>query len=104
MKHFVVNPDRSMSFGDMECIFGPLDGTEDIVSVDSDDLAAMAAEAGVFKSRGEARRNGLSGPCPNGLWQFGTKKKRFWVWNPKSPTGKVTVNLSFDKTKRWFGE
>tara|TARA_R110002074_G_scaffold134272_1_gene278328 strand:+ start:3600 stop:3920 length:321 start_codon:yes stop_codon:yes gene_type:complete len=103
MKHFVVNPNRNMSFKDIDCIFGPMDGTEEIVAVVSDDLAAMAAEAGVFKSRSEARRNGLSGPCPTGVWQFGTKKKRFWVWNPDSPTSKVTVNLNFDKSERWFG-
>ena len=104
MKHFVVNPQRNVSFDDIDCIFGPLDGSEDIVAIESDDLAAMAAEAGVFKSRSEARRNGLDGPCPTGVWQFGTKKKRFWVWNPQSPTGRVIVNCNFDKTSRWFGK
>jgi len=88
--------------GDIDIVFGPMDGTEEIVSLEHDDLAAMAAEAGVFKSRSDARRNGLGGPCPTGLWQFGTKKRRFWVWNPHSPTGKVTVNLSFDKTDHWL--
>ena len=101
MKHFVVNPNQNMSFGDIDCIFGPMDGSEEIVAVVNDDLAAMAAEAGVFSSRGEARRNGLGGPCPTGVWQFGTKKKRFWVWNPQSPTGTVTVSVNFDKTSRW---
>ena len=95
MKHFVVNPQRNVSFKDIDCIFGPLDGSEDIVAVESDDLASMAAEAG---------RNGLGGPCPTGVWQFGTKKKRFWVWNPQSPSGRVVVNCNFDKTSRWFGK
>jgi hypothetical protein len=103
MKHFIVNPDHNVRTKDIDNVFGPLEGSEQIVSLEHDDLATMAMEAGVFKSKGEARKNGLGGPCPTGLWQFGTKKRRFWVWNPNSPTGKVTVNASFDKTTRWFG-
>jgi len=102
MKHFVVNPDQNLSMKDLDIVFGPLDGTEEIVVHDHDDLAAMAAEAGVFKSKGEARKNGLGGPCPNGLWLLGTKKRRFWVWNPGSPSGKVVLNVNFDKSGRWF--
>ena len=103
MKHFIVCPEGNLSSKEIDCMFGPLDGTEEFVTLKSDDLAAMASEAGVFKSRGEARRNGLKGSCPTGIWQFGTKKRRFWVWNPQSPTGKVTVNSNFDKSDRWFG-
>ena len=104
MKHFIVKPPGNLSFKDISCVFGPLDGTEEFVTVETDDLAAMATQAGVFNSRGEARRNGLVGPCPTGVWLFGTKKRRFWVWNPRSPSGKVTVSLAFDKTGKWFGE
>ena len=103
MKHFIVNPDHNLRMADVDIVFGPLDGTEEIVNLEHDDLATMAMEAGVFKSKGEARKNGLGGPCPTGLWQFGTKKRRFWVWNPNSPSGKVTVGANFNKTKRWFG-
>lgn len=103
MKHFIVNPDHNLRMADVDIVFGPLDGTEEIVNLEHDDLAVMAVEAGVFTSKGQARKNGLGGPCPTGLWQFGTKKRRFWVWNPNSPSGKVTVGANFDKTKRWFG-
>jgi len=103
LKHFIVSPKKKdVSSEDIDLIFGPLDGTEEIVTLESDDLAAMASDAGVFHSKNEARRNGLEGPCPSGIWLFGTKKKRFWVWNPNSPTGKVTVKVAFDKTSRWF--
>ena len=103
MKHFIVNPDHNLRMADVDIVFGPLDGTEQIVNLEHDDLAVMAVEAGVFESKGQARKNGLGGPCPTGLWQFGTKKRRFWVWNPNSPSGKVTVEANFDKTNRWFG-
>tara|TARA_B100000963_G_C22284357_1_gene518569 strand:+ start:186 stop:497 length:312 start_codon:yes stop_codon:yes gene_type:complete len=103
MKHFIVNPDHNLRMADVDIVFGPLDGTEQIVNLEHDDLAVMAVEAGVFESKGQARKNGLGGPCPTGLWQFGTKKRRFWVWNPNSPSGKVTVEANFDKTRRWFG-
>ena len=103
MKHFIVNPDHNLRMKDIDIVFGPLDGTEEIVNLEHDDLAVMAVEAGVFGSKGQARKNGLGGPCPTGLWQFGTKKRRFWVWNPNSPSGKVTVGANFNKTKRWFG-
>ncbi len=104
MKHFVVNPEHNLRMKDIAIVFGPLDGTEEVVNLEHDDLATMAVEAGIFKSKTEARKNGLSGPCPHGLWQFGTKKRRFWVWNPREPSGQVTVSVSFDKTKRWLGQ
>jgi len=103
MKHFIVNPEHNLRMKDIAIVFGPLDGTEHIVNLEHDDLAVMAVEAGVFESRGQARKSGLGGPCPTGLWQFGTKKRRFWVWNPNSPSGKVIVETNFDKTRRWFG-
>ena len=103
MLHFVViTPDCPVSERDIELIFGPLIEGEQIVKVQSDDLASMAVEAGVFPSKGQSRKNGLDGPAPHGLHQIGTKKRRFWVWNPAPSGEKVTLNPSFDRTQGWF--
>ena len=103
MFHFVViSPDCLVSERDIELIFGPLVEGERIVEVEADDLASMAVEAGVFPSKGQSRKNGLDGPAPHGLHQIGTKKRRFWVWNPKSSDDKVTFSLTFDRTQGWF--
>ena len=91
MLHFVVTNDQNpVSDEDIELVFGPFDGDEEIVRVQSADLSAMAADAGVFPSRGQARKNGLGGPAPQGVNRIGTKKRRFWVWNP-SPTAEEVV-------------
>lgn len=45
-------------------------------------VEALAVIAGVFKSKGEARRNNFAGPIPFGFHCLGTKKKWFFVWNP----------------------
>ena len=49
MKHFIFNPDHNLRMKDIDIVFGPLDGTEQIVNLEHDDLAAMAVEAGVFE-------------------------------------------------------
>ena len=101
--HFVVqNPNFPVSKKDIELVFGPTKASDEIIEVQSADLAAMAVEAGIFPSRGQSRKNGLSGPAPHGLHQIGTKKRRFWVWNPVASAEKVTLNPSFDKTQGWF--
>ena len=101
--HFVVeNPDFPVSDRDIECIFGPMGSAEQIVKVQTDDLAAMAVEAGLFPSKGQSRKNGLHGSAPHGIHQIGTKKRRFWVWNPEASGEQVTFNLAFDRTQGWF--
>lgn len=102
--HFVVErKDNVVSDRDIEIVFGPQDGHEKVIKIKTDDLAFMAVEAGVFSSKGQARKNGLGGPAPHGLHQIGTKKKRFWVWNPVAGSERVTLNPSFDRTLGWFG-
>ena len=101
--HFVVEFSESpVSDGDIALMFGPLTEGERIVRVQSDDLSAMAVEAGLFPSKGQSRKNGLGGPAPHGLHLIGTRKRRFWVWNLTSPSEKVTFNLSFDRSPGWF--
>ena len=101
--HFVVEREENVvSDRDIELVFGPVATGEAIVRVETDDLAFMAVEAGVFPSRGQARKSGLEGPAPHGLHQIGTQKKRFWVWNPHPGPEKVILNPSFDKTLGWF--
>ncbi len=98
MLHFVVDNDENpVPDRDIELVFGPLDGSEQIVRVQTDDLATMAVDAGLFSSRSQARKNGLEGPAPHGCNRIGTKKRRFWVWNPH-PTGeKVVMKPCFNR-------
>ena len=103
MIHFVVEfSDSPVSAEDIALMFGPLTEGEQIVRVQSDDLSAMAVEAGLFPSKGQSRKNGLGGPAPHGLHLIGTKKRRFWVWNPAPSGEKVTLSPSFDRTQGWF--
>ena len=98
--HFVVqNSDFPVSEADIELVFGL---QEQVIEVKSDDLAAMAVAAGLFSSKGQSRKAGLRGPAPHGLHMIGTKKRRFWVWNPVASDEKVTLSPSFDKTQGWF--
>ena len=104
MKHFVVQRENhTVAQRDIDLVFGPLEAHEEILVVDHDDLATMAVAAGLFPSKGQSRRNGLAGPAPHGLHQIGTKKRRFWVWNPVPGDEKVILNPSFNRTLGWFG-
>jgi len=102
MLHFVVDSGNQVSERDIELIFGPLGQDDEIVKVQTPDLAAMAEQANVFPSRGQSRKNGLGGPAPHGVHQIGTKKRRFWVWNPVASEEKVTLSPSFDRTQGWM--
>jgi hypothetical protein len=103
MLHFVVErTGKSVREDDIELMFGPFEGWDEIVKVDTDDLATMAVRAGVFLSKTQARKNGLGGPAPHGLHQIGTKKRRFWVWNPQPSDEQVTLKPSFDRSTGWF--
>ena len=47
-------------------------------------LEELMVIGGVFKSRGESRKNGFSGPIPDGCNLLGTKKNKFWCWKRPS--------------------
>lgn len=42
-----------------------------------EDLAVLAE---IFPSKGQARKNGVTGEIPFGIHLLGTKKKKVWVW------------------------
>jgi hypothetical protein len=56
------------------------DPTARVVHADETTLEALAVLAGIFPSKGQARKNGLAGDVPAGITLQGTKKKKFWVW------------------------
>jgi hypothetical protein len=101
--HFVVDDDQNpVSSEDIELVFGILNNDEEIVRVQSDDLSAMAVDAGVFPSCEQARKSGLEGPAPQGVNRIGTKKHRFWVWNPRPSDEKVVMMPVFNRNAGWF--
>ena len=63
-----------------------------------EDLAVLS---GLFKSKGDARKNGFSGPIPWGLNLLGTKRRRVWVWNPVK-TEDIKELSAFDHTEQFF--
>lgn len=46
-------------------------------------MEELAVLAGIFPSRGQARKNGMTGEIPKGIWLLGTKKKKVWVWRSR---------------------
>ena len=102
MKHFITTGDFTSR--DIDLIFGPLDGFEEVVHLEAQDMETLAVEAGVFPSKGQARKNGFKGSVPWGLNLFGTKKRAFWVWSPEHPDTEPTINPSFDRSARWFSQ
>lgn len=85
---------------DVEAVFGPYDESDKLRGIDKDtDLSVLARIAQVFPSSSAARRAGCTGPIPHGLNIIGTKKKRFWVWNPH---GTTEFDHPLNKTARWF--
>lgn len=65
-------------------------------------LEALAAEAKVFESRSEARKNGFHGPIPHGVELLGTGLRNFWVWNPHPPEKPVLLSKKRFWTAKWF--
>lgn len=82
IQNFLINNVNSEDLIDV--IFDPEEGLDEVI-ISSNNLLLedMAVIAGIFPSKGQARKNGFSGEAPFGLWCLGTKKRWFWVWNPK---------------------
>ncbi len=78
VEHFLVNNLLVINEDLCDIVF---DG-ESFNDMSEADLEGLALIAGVFKSKGEARRNNFCGPIPFGFHCLGTKKKWFFVWNP----------------------
>jgi hypothetical protein len=105
IQHFIVCPDvldGGLTDRDIDLIFGPLEPHDHVQTIEADDLAAVAVQAGVFPSRGQARKNGLGGPVPHGVHLLGTKKRKFWVWSPAPPSSPPVFNPGMDHTDRWW--
>ena len=95
----VTDRDVTLMFGDMNDVIDPAD---EIIFTVATDLAELAVLTGIFPSKSRARKNGLHGPIPHGLSWIGTKKKRFFVWNPVLTDDVPVFSKNFDHTNRWF--
>ncbi len=107
MDDFVVNVPREEVEHLLPAMFSEIgDETppDNLVFLDAESLEAFAVVAGLFPSRGQARKNGFAGPFPWGLSLLGTKHRRVWVWSPRQPDGPVTLLPGFDHTARFFQE
>ena len=103
---FVIDTDPSGSPSDEDilAIFTPDRGEEVVRVLEARDacMEALAATAGVFPSKGQARAAGFSGPVPFGLALWGTDTANFFVWNPREPRGKPTIGKRRNLTERWW--
>jgi len=69
--------------GDAELFFGPLDGTEEMVSLpDGARWPKLLVPAGIFRSSRECVGNGYGGPIPHGFAEtvLGRKRGRVWIY------------------------
>ncbi len=52
---------------------------------------------GIFPSKGQSRKNGISGPIPFGVNLMGSKRRRFYVWRgldiPVTPEENALVEI-----------
>jgi len=72
MQHFVIgkiDEDLLIDF------FDP-----NFTMIEAKSMEELFVIAGVFKSKGDARKNGFSGDIPDGIHLLGTKKTKFWIW------------------------
>lgn len=101
---FVIDLREELSSSEIDVVCQP-DPWEQIVRITRDEdasMEALAAQARVFDSRGQARKNGFSGPIPQGLELWGTNQRTFWCWNPRPPTQPPTISDKRRKTDQWF--
>ncbi len=88
-----------------EAILGPVNGAPETFELRSPQtrLEVLAKEAGVFTSSSNARKAGLCGPVPHGLYAWGTKHKRFWTFKPEKSEETYSFDPVFDKTNIMLG-
>lgn len=98
-----LDPENPVSDEDIEAIMQP--DTHELVCRVTDphdaNMEALAARAGVFPSRGQARKNGFSGSVPHGLEMFGAGGCSFFAWNPVEPATKPTIGKKRKLWKHW---
>lgn len=81
IKNFVINASGIEDLA--EWMMQPVIGIDElIITTENILMEDLAVQSGMFPSKGQARKNGFVGEVPTGFWWLGTKKIRFWVWNP----------------------
>lgn len=96
IKNFVIftSPEQQQELQDLiDLVIQPTE-LDEIIILLATSCEQLAVESGLFPSLSQARKNNFSGPIPFGLSQLGTKKHRFWVWNPNK-FGEVTILNQF---------
>lgn len=95
----LMNKDRSFTFAredtpqkHIEMMFGPLDGDTIIPFTDDARLEDLAVMAGLFTSKGEAKKNGWGGELEGGLNNKALKKRKIELWYFK-PNDSFQVEL-----------
>ena len=76
-------------------VIGPVDsdllesnGFTSFERVDISTMEELGVLAGIFPSKGQAKKNGFIGPIPTGINLLGSKKTKVWVWNHPNPSKK----------------
>jgi len=98
-----LDPDAPVSDEDIEAVLHPEPFERVCRVTDPADatMEALAARAGVFPSRGRARKNGFAGPVPHGLDLFGAGGRSFFVWNPRPPAKRPTIGKKRSLWRHW---
>ena len=79
---------KGMSEKDKDLFLGPMSDGQDMIEFEIDDklrIAHFMAQAGIFPSVGQARKNGWDRPIPDGFSHFvvGKKKSKITILNIK---------------------
>lgn len=100
---FVIDLDGDIPPADLVATFAlrPWEEIEIVRTVADANMETLAQIAGVFPSKGQARKAGFSGPIPEGRNLWGTSTT-FWVWNPKPPVATPTISAKRNKTAQWM--
>ena len=73
-----------------------------IIRVPADEtMESLAARAGAFSSKSDARRNGFLGAVPWGLDLYGAGSTFFFAWSPHHPEAAVKIGKKKRLWKRW---
>lgn len=65
---------------------------EPFVRLQVSTMEELFVAVGIFPSKGQARKNGCTGPIPSGIHQMGSQKNRFWLWcHPQATADTATT-------------
>jgi hypothetical protein len=100
-KIYVVDPNREMDREWILYVTEP-DPWEKIVITNATTFEVLGDHSGAFDSRGDARKNGFSGPVFHGLELCGTRHRTFWVWCPTPLDKPPTMSRKRLFTAAWW--